>query len=112
MLGGRAWKCCSIYQQHMQTANEPPTQCALTQHDAACLTLLLQVWPNLGLHYALTAKLAMFLQQPGTAAAAAGAAAGILQVTHPGSSPVLAEVMQLRCEAQQEVAAMERMRQG
>jgi hypothetical protein len=71
----------------------------------------MQVWPNLGLHHALTAKLAMFLQQPAAAAAATGAAAGILQVTHPGSSAVLGEVMQLQFEAQQELAAFERMRQ-
>jgi hypothetical protein len=72
----------------------------------------MQVWPNLGLHHALTAKLAMLLQQPAAAAAAASAAASVLQVTHPGSSPVLAEVMQLRYEAQQELAAMQRMCQG
>jgi hypothetical protein len=76
----------------------------------------MQVWPNLGLHHALTAKLAMLLQQPAAAAAAAAAAASaaasVLQVTHPGSSPVLAEVMQLRYEAQQELAAMQRMCQG
>jgi hypothetical protein len=54
----------------------------------------------------------MLLQQPAAAAAAACAAASVLQVTHPGSSPVLAEVMQLQYEAQQELAAMQRMRQG
>jgi hypothetical protein len=77
---------------------------------AACP--LLQIWPNLGLHHALTAKLAMFLQQPASAAAAAQAAAGVLQVTHAGSSAVLAEVMQLQYEAQQELAAYARLRQG
>eukprot|EP00775_Hariotina_reticulata_P013528 gene13528-biopygen15414 len=64
-----------------------------------------KVWPNLGLHYAMVAKLAMLLQHPGAALAAAEAAGNILHITHGSSSCVLQEVMRLRWEAQQELEA-------
>jgi hypothetical protein len=73
-----------------------------------CLACL-QVWPNLGLHYAMLAKLQMFLEQPAAAAQAAEAAAAILRVTHGSSSPVLQEVARTRYEAGQELAASARM---
>ncbi len=61
-----------------------------------------QVWPNLGLHCALLAKLELLLENPREALAAADAALSILRVTHPGTS-VLEEVLRLRWEAQQEL---------
>jgi hypothetical protein len=39
-----------------------------------------QVWPNLGLHHALLAKLQMLLEQPAAARASAERAAEILRV--------------------------------
>ena len=65
----------------------------------------MQVWPNLGLHYALQAKLEMLLEQPAAAAAASEAALAILRVTHGSSSAVLHEVGRTRYEAGQELAA-------
>jgi hypothetical protein len=63
------------------------------------------VWPNLGLHYALLAKLEMFLEHPAAAVQAAEAAARTLQVTHGPGSSVVQEVMRIRYEAGQELAA-------
>lgn len=74
----------------------------------SCLKTLLfasQVWPNLGLHYAMVAKLAMLLEQSQAALAAAEAAGNILHITHGSSSCVMQEVMRLRWEAQQELEA-------
>lgn len=65
----------------------------------------MQVWPNLGLHYAMVAKLEMYLEQPGAAVPAAEAAAAILQITHSRSSSVLEEVSRTHYEARQELAA-------
>lgn len=71
----------------------------------------MQVWPNLGLHHALTSKLALLLRQPEAAVTAAAAAAEILYVTHAGGA-VLSEVMRMQFEAQQELAAWQRMKSG
>lgn len=68
----------------------------------------IQVWPNLGLHYALVAKLALYLQQPAAAAQAATAAGEVLKITHTGSSQVLHEVIGIGYEAQQELEASSR----
>lgn len=71
----------------------------------------MQVWPNLGLHYALVAKLAMYLEQPSLAADAASAAMNILQITHSGTSPVLQEVMHVMYGAQQELQMLQGLQQ-
>lgn len=63
-----------------------------------------QVWPNLGLHYALLAKLELLLEQPATAAHAAAAAAGILHITHGSNAAVLRDVHQIHYDAQQELS--------
>ncbi|KAF8067415.1 CKB4 [Scenedesmus sp. PABB004] len=63
-----------------------------------------KVWPNRGLHLALLAKLALLLESPREAAEAAGGAADVLRVTHPGGA-VLHEVLRLRHEADAELAA-------
>lgn len=70
-----------------------------------------RVWPLLGLHHATHAKLAMLLEQPHEALAAADKALKILCITHAGgvSGGVVEEVGRIRWEAGQEVAAaMER----
>jgi hypothetical protein len=69
----------------------------------------LQVWPNMGLHYATLAKLEMLLEQPAAAARAAEAAAAILRVTHGGGCSVLQEVARTRYEAGQELAMAARI---
>ena len=61
----------------------------------------MQVWPNLGLHYASVAKIASLLEQDVTAIKASQAAADILQYTHP-ESLVLQEQWQLLCNLQRE----------
>ena len=64
--------------------------------------LLLQVWPNLGLHVAAQAKLEMLLEQPANAINSAAAAMKVLQVTHPGAG-VVQQVLHVGYEAQQEL---------
>ena len=56
------------------------------------------IWPNLGLHYAVVAKLAAFLEDNDGAVEAADQACKVLQYTHPGAV-VLQEVLRLRAEA-------------
>jgi hypothetical protein len=74
--------------------------------DSSCLMgVCVQVWPNLGLHYAMLAKLEMLLEQPAAAAQAAEAAAAILRITHGSGAAVLQEVARTRYEAEQELAA-------
>lgn len=61
----------------------------------------MQVWPNLGLHYASQAKIASLLQRDDEAIKASQAAVRILQCTHAGSN-VLQEQVQLLHSLQQE----------
>lgn len=58
----------------------------------------LQVWPNKGLHFAMLAKMAAFLERDATAAQYAGQALQQLQYTH-ANSPVLEEIRQIGFEA-------------
>jgi len=64
-----------------------------------------RVWPNLGLHLAQHAKLAMLLEHAAEAAGIADEALRILCITHAGQGGVCDEVARIRWEAQQEVAA-------
>jgi len=82
-----------------------PTDWLSTSRACACCVAYWQVWPNLGLHYAMLAKLEMLLEQPGAAARAAEAAAAVLCVTHGGSCGVVHEACRIRYEAEQELAA-------
>jgi len=91
--------CCSLCAQQLAGSVEHWLLCLET------LSFASQVWPNLGLHYAMVAKLAMFLEKPQAALAAAEAAGNILHITHGSSSCVMQEVMRLRWEAQQELEA-------
>lgn len=63
------------------------------------------MWPNLGLHLAQHAKLAMLLEHSAEAAHVADKALKILCITHGGQGGVCEEVARTRYEAQQEVAA-------
>eukprot|EP00878_Enallax_costatus_P011592 GHUV01012100.1.p2 GENE.GHUV01012100.1~~GHUV01012100.1.p2 ORF type:complete len:544 (+),score=225.45 GHUV01012100.1:895-2526(+) len=83
---------------------------AAQQLTPICELVYPKVWPNLGLHYALTAKLALYLQQPAMAGQAATAAGDILCITHPSESQALQEVIRMRHEAQQEIEAYRRMK--
>lgn len=65
--------------------------------------MLLQVWPDLGLHWASMAKLASVLGRDAEAAAAAEAACRVLTLTH-GGGRVVNEMMHLRHELGQQMA--------
>lgn len=65
-------------------------------------TFCLQVWPNLGLHYATLAKLEMFLEHPAHALEAANNALECIKVTDSDSS-VIQDVLRVRYEAQAEL---------
>ena len=60
--------------------------------------LTVQVWPNTGLHYAMLAKIAAFLEHDASAADFASKALRQLQYTH-ASSPVFEEIRQIGFEA-------------
>ena len=62
-----------------------------------------QVWPDLGLHWASMAKLSSVLEHDSEAAAAAEAACRVLTVTH-GGGRVVNEMMQLRHEIGHDMA--------
>lgn len=83
-------------------------RCVLHVLHAGCVLLFTQVWPNLGLHYAMLAKLELLLEQPAAAARAAEAAAAILRVAHGGDAAVVHEVCRTRYEAGAELAAYAR----
>lgn len=59
---------------------------------------IMQVWPNKGLHFAMMAKIAAFLEHDAEAAGFAGKALQQLQYTH-ADSPVLTTVRQVMFEA-------------
>ncbi|KAL6748490.1 hypothetical protein V8C86DRAFT_2877277 [Haematococcus lacustris] len=63
-----------------------------------------RVWPNVGLHFAAVAKLAMLLEQPGAALRAVEKSIESLRITHCGSEggAVLRDMERLRWEAQHE----------
>lgn len=60
--------------------------------------LTVQVWPNKGLHFAMLAKIAAFLERDASAAAFASEALQQLQYTH-ANSPVFEEIRQIGFEA-------------
>jgi hypothetical protein len=97
------WDCMAAMMYHCLPHVLPSLWvCSAPLHPLPCM---LQVWPNLGLHYALLAKLKMLLEQPAAAAEAAEQALAVLRVTHGGSSSVLQEVGRTRYEAGTELAA-------
>ena len=85
-----------------------PSRCRrpLSPPPAPFATPLRRAWPSLGLHFGALAKLAMLLEQPGEAKAAAEQALAVFRVTHahgPGSR-LCEEMARLVWEAQQEAA--------
>ena len=60
--------------------------------------LTVQVWPNMGLHYAMLAKIAAFLEHDASAADFASKALHQLQYTH-ANSKVFEEIRQIGFEA-------------
>jgi hypothetical protein len=64
--------------------------------------VILQVWPNLGLHLAMVAKMAALLGLLGEATIAVREAVGVLCYTHPESS-IFKEMRQLHSDCHEEM---------
>ncbi|CAD7705179.1 unnamed protein product [Ostreobium quekettii] len=65
------------------------------------------VWPNMGLHWAIMAKLELFCGDPAVAARIADKGARVLQITH-GDSSVLEDALRLRYDAERCLAEAKR----